>query len=236
MKKIEHSPMDPFVKWFFPKLLPFVPLKVSANMVSALGITLSFLAGLALALSALFSPETAPFIYTLGGFLIFLTWITDTMDGVIARSRKQVSLVGHFLDHFGDSLSVVFIGVGMFASNGSHVTIGLITAMIYLLFHVSAHIKVKMFDSLTLPAFGPTEIRFLIVTVIFGQALFDFGQPLSWFPAMTGVNGWLTKLLGFSSGLTFIDLCGIIVIIGGVVGITVEFVSTLRKAAAIDKA
>lgn len=233
MKKIENSPFDPFVKWFFPKLLPAVPRGLTANMVSTLGITISFLAGLIMALSGLFDPEMAPAIFSMGGVLLLATWITDTMDGVIARSRNQCSTLGHYLDHFGDSLTVAFIGIGMFLSPGSHLVIGVLCAVIYLLFHVDAHIKVKILDELTLPAIGPTEIRFLIVTVIFAQRFIDFGQPLSWFPEATGANGWLTRLLGFSGGLTLVDVAGILAIIGGTIGLIIQTTITIRRLSRI---
>lgn len=44
MKKIESSPFDPFVKWFFPKLLPLVPKRMTANHVSMAGHLCSALA------------------------------------------------------------------------------------------------------------------------------------------------------------------------------------------------
>ena len=229
MKKIENSPFDPFVKWFFPKLIPAVPKGITANMISSFGIMISFLAGLSMGISGLFSAEVAPVLYSIGGILILATWITDTMDGVIARTRNQCSKLGHYLDHFGDSLTVAFIGIGMFATNGSHLVIGVLCAVIYLLFHVDAHIKIKLLDELKLPAIGPTEIRFILVALILTQRVVDFGQPLSWIPSVTGTNGWLTKVLGFSSGLTFIDVAGLIAIIGGTIGLIVQTAATVKR-------
>ena len=96
MKKIERSPLDPFVKWFFPKLLPFVPAWMSANAITSIGIVLCFLSGLCLALT-----EYSPRLYYLAAFLFFLTWVTDTLDGVVARARKHESRLGHYLDLWG---------------------------------------------------------------------------------------------------------------------------------------
>lgn len=234
MKKIENSVFDPFVKWFFPKLLPAVPRGITANMVSTAGIVISFLAGLAMALSGYFDPAIAPAVFSMGGVLLLATWITDTMDGVIARSRNQVSVLGHYLDHFGDSLTVAFIGIGMYLSPGSHLVIGVLCAVIYLLFHVDAHIKVKILDELTLPVIGPTELRFIIVTVIFVQRFVDFGKPLSWLPGITGNDGWLTGLLGFSRGLTFIDVAGLLAILFGSIGLIVQTAGTIRRLGRMD--
>jgi len=195
MKKIERSPLDPFVKWFFPRLLPWVPRWMTANVISSLGVLLCFLSAVCLVLSFV-----SPVFYLIAAFLFLLTWVTDTMDGIVARARNQQSVVGHYLDHFGDSWNIVFIGFGLFLTNGSHLVIGLACAVVYLMFHVDGHIKVTITDTLELPAFGPTEIRFVIAGVMVAAFFIDPGVPWSWFPEMTGEQGWLTRLLGFSRG------------------------------------
>ena len=230
MKKVERSLLDPFVKWFFPKLLPFVPERLTANKISYIGLLISFLSGLSMALGFL-----SPWMFVLGAFFLFLTWITDTMDGVVARARKQSSKLGHYLDHFGDSLGVLFIGVGMYLTNGSHLIIGIIASILYLLFHVEGHIKVQVIDTLELPVIGPTEIRFLIISVILGQVFFDYGRPLSWFPEITGADGWLTRFFGFSTGMTFVDFIGVIAIVFGFFGLIFEVINTTRRLYILDK-
>jgi hypothetical protein len=105
-----------------------------------------------------------------------------------------------------------------------------------LLYQVDGHIKVNILDTLELPVFGPTEIRFLIVAAITGQAFIDYGQPLSWFPEITGETGWLVQFFGLGTGLTFIDVCGILTASGAFIGIFVEFVVMIRRFRAIDRA
>lgn len=224
MKKIERSPLDPFVKWFFPRLLPWVPRWMTANVISSLGVLLCFLSAVCLVLSFV-----SPVFYLIAAFLFLLTWVTDTMDGIVARARNQQSVVGHYLDHFGDSWNIVFIGFGLFLTNGSHLVIGLACAVVYLMFHVDGHIKVTITDTLELPAFGPTEIRFVIAGVMVAAFFIDPGMPWSWFPEMTGEQGWLTRLLGFSRGMTFIDTAGLLAALGGGLGLMAETAAMLVR-------
>jgi len=229
MKKIEKSPLDPFVKWFFPKLLPYVPQWMTANVISSLGVVLCFLSALCLVFSYL-----SPLLYLVAALLFLLTWVTDTMDGIVARARGQQSKVGHYLDHFGDSWNIVFIGFGLFLTNGSHLVIGLACAVVYLMFHVDGHIKVTITDTLELPAFGPTEIRFVIASVMIAAAFIDPGQPWSWFPGMSGKEGWLTTALGFDRGMTFIDTAGFFAAVGGGMGLLAETVTMLVRFSRVD--
>ena len=47
----------------------------------------------------------------IGIFLVWFHWFADTLDGEVARARVPTNF-GYYLDHFGDSISVVFIGSG----------------------------------------------------------------------------------------------------------------------------
>ena len=234
-KKIENSPFDPFVKWFFPKLLRFVPQWMSANVISVIGIMVGFLAGFFMVISGYFEDiATGRFFYLLGGFFVLFTWVTDTMDGVVARARNQQSGTGYYLDHFGDALTTVFVGLGIFATNNSHIAIGFMCVVVYMLFHVHVHIRKSLLKVMELPYFGPTEARFLIVTAIVLQAGIQFRQPLDLIPSITGVNGSFTRLLGFTGGMTFIDILGSLAVIGGLLGLFIDMGLTMRRISKND--
>jgi phosphatidylglycerophosphate synthase len=231
MQKSEKSPLDPFVKWFFPKLVPFVPKWMSANCITAIGIVICLLAGVSLALA-----EFSVVFYYIGTALFFLTWVTDTLDGVVARARNQQSRLGHYLDHFGDSWAIIFIGVGLYISNGSHLLIGMICCVIYLMLQIDGHIKVQITNILELPAFGPTEIRFVIMLAMILAAVIDPGQPLSWWPEITGDTGWLTQALGFQTGLTFLDTAGLFLCVCCSIGLVCETILMIRRFMRQDRA
>lgn len=226
MQKIENSPLDPFVKWFFPKLLPYVPARLSANAISIIGIIAAMLVCVCLYLTT-----WSRWMCIVAAILVFLHWFADTLDGVVARARQTTKL-GFYLDHFGDSLSVVFIGLGMFLIKGSHFTIGLTVIALYLLLIINGLIKAELTRVMELPTFGPTELHILTISLLVAQPFVDFGQPLSWYPDATGDRGWLTSSLGFDQGLTLIDVAGLGIIIVAALMLIIEIITT---AAAINR-
>ncbi len=228
LKKIENSPFDPWVKRFFPKLLPIVPERLSANAISFMGILAAFAAGVSLYLTS-----WSRWMCVLGAVLIFMHWFADTLDGIVARARGTTKL-GFYLDHFGDSLSVVFIGMGLFLVEGTHFIIGLAVIALYLLLIINGLIKAELTRVMELPAFGPTELHLLVIVLLLVQPFADFGAPLSWYPGATGEQGWLTRLLGFEQGLTLIDVAGLAVIATALFMLVVEIVKTVRAVSQLD--
>lgn len=228
VKKIENSPFDPLVKSTFPKLLPWIPEGITANMVSLGGLIASGLACLCLYLTT-----WSRWMCLAGALCVFLHWFADTLDGELARARR-VSALGFYLDHFGDSLSVALIGIGLFLTAGSHLIIGMAAIMMYLLLIINGLIKTELTRTMELPAFGPTEVHLCVIVVLLLQIFIDFGQPLAWFPDVTGNHGWLTQMLGFKRGLTLIDLFGVVFVLGAAAALGYESVNTARIASRID--
>lgn len=229
MQKIENSPFDPFVKWLFPKLLPYVPARLSANAISIIGIITAMLVCVSLYLSA-----WSRWMCVVGAILVFVHWFADTLDGVVARSRQTTKL-GFYLDHFGDSLSVVFIGLGTFLVEGCHFTIGLVVITLYLLLIIHGLIKAELTRVMELPTFGPTELHLLTISLLVAQPMIDFGQPLSWYPDATGDQGWLTSALGFDRGLTLIDIAGLGIIIVAALMLIIEIITTADTIKRLDR-
>ncbi len=228
MKKVENSPFDPFVKRTFPKLLPWVPSWISANMVSLAGVGAAGLAAASLYLS-----HVSRWMCLAAAGFVFLHWFADTLDGELARARRVTSL-GFYLDHFGDSLSVALIGAGLFLTPGAHLVIGLVGITLYLLLIINGLIKAELTRTIELPAFGPTEIHLCIIVVLVVQMFVDFGQPPAWLAAADD-DGWLTRSLGFDRGLTFIDLFGLVFVAGAALALVIETIATARVAASIDR-
>jgi phosphatidylglycerophosphate synthase len=229
--KIEHSPFGPFVHRVFPRLLHFVPDWVSPNAISLFGIALALGTGAALLLAG-----HSRYFYLLGAALLLGTWLTDTLDGELARARGATSKTGYYLDHFGDSIAGAAVSLGMFGAAGSHLQIGLACCAILLLLHVNGHVKAVAAGAMELPAFGPTELRLLTIALLVGQAFLDYGQPFSLLPEWLGTGGLITNALGFDRGLTFLDTAGLVAIavFAGVM-LPLEFAATLQKLRRIDE-
>ena len=105
------------------------PSGLNANRITVIGFAGSIAAAICLFLS-----KDREWLCLLGAFGIWLHWFADTLDGVVARAGKP-SILGYYLDHFSDAVSVAIISIGIFLTPGSHLLIGLCAAL-----HLSAFI------------------------------------------------------------------------------------------------
>jgi phosphatidylglycerophosphate synthase len=228
MKKIENSPFDPFVKWFFPKLLPYLPNWLSANRITAIGFAGSLVAALCLYLS-----KDREWLCLLGAFGIWLHWFADTLDGVVARANKP-SILGYYLDHFSDAVSVAVISIGLFLTPGSHLLIGLCAACLYLLLFIHGFIKAELTGAMELPYFGPTEIHFSIIIILLLQYNFHFGEAVLKGSSITGTEGWLAQNFGLNGGLTLIDHLGLLITVVMFLMLLIESCSFVKQLSKQD--
>jgi phosphatidylglycerophosphate synthase len=223
MKKIENSPFDPFVKWFFPKLLPHLPKWLSANKITAIGFAGSLTAAICLYLS-----KDYKWLCLLGTFGIWVHWFADTLDGVVARANTP-SILGYYLDHFSDAVSVALISIGLFLTPGSHLLIGLCAACVYLLLFIHGLIKAELTGAMELPYFGPTEIHFSVIIVLLIQYKFHYGVAVLQSSSLTGTNGWFAQNFGLNGGLTLIDHLGLIITLIMTLMLLIESYSFMKQ-------
>lgn len=104
---------------------------------------------------------------------LIINWYGDSLDGTLARVRKQQRPVyGFYLDHTVDCINeiIMFVGAGLSAMMQNFV-IAMFCLLFYLLItnnvNVNAHLKGEY--KLTYAKMGPTEFRLIvfIVNVIF---------------------------------------------------------------------
>lgn len=223
MQKIENSIFQPYVNAWMQSILPHVPTSLTANKITVLGLVCA-----ALACLSLYYTHWSRWMCLLGAFFVFLHWFGDTLDGVVARARGATKL-GYYLDNFCDALSVLFIGIGAFLTVGSHFEIGVATIVLYQLHVIHGLAKAELTRVVVLPVYGPTEIHLTIIGVLTAQTWLDFGRPLSWFPSFSGDEGWLTMLLGFDRGLTFVDVFGVFMVLALGVMLVFEIIDVNRE-------
>lgn len=113
---------------------------------------------------------------------LFINWYGDSLDGTLARVRKQQRpIYGYYLDHTVDGIneSLMFIGAGL-SCLMEHPSLALGVLVLYLLLtinvSVNAHLKSEF--RLTYLKLGPTEFRLIVVIV---NTLFIFIKPLAEF-------------------------------------------------------
>jgi phosphatidylglycerophosphate synthase len=143
------------------------------------------------------------------GFLA-LNWLGDSLDGTLARARRQERpQYGFYVDHMMDSLGAVCLMGGLAASGYMNpwLAVGLLVA--FLLLSIQSYLAAQALGEFRLSfwRFGPTELRILLAwgnlallrwpRVIHGQyRLFDIGGAV-------GVVGMVAILLFFTGRNTY---------------------------------
>ncbi len=131
---------------------------------------------------------------SIAGYVI--NWFGDSLDGSVARFRKiERPRYGYFLDHSVDGIAVMMMTVGMGLSPYLRVDIMLLALSGYLLLAIHAFLSAKVVGELTLShvGAGPTELRFLLITLTLAMwALgprFETRWTMSGFDQFVGVIG-----------------------------------------------
>ena len=100
------------------------------------------------------------------GFVI--NWYGDSLDGTLARVRKQQRpIYGYYLDHTMDAVNefIMFIGAGL--SPFFDLELALVAYALYLMItlnvSINAHLKSEF--RLTYAKLGPTEFRIIVIII-----------------------------------------------------------------------
>ncbi len=113
------------------------------------------------------------------GFVV--NWYGDSLDGTLARVRKQQRPVyGFYLDHTMDAINetIMFLGVGL--SPFMRFDLSCILLVIYLMLTLNVAINAHLRNEfkLTYAKLGPTEFRLICIIV---NAVLVFAKPLQTF-------------------------------------------------------
>lgn len=113
----------------------------------------------------------------LASFGLFVNWFGDSLDGTLARVRQiERPKYGYYLDHMVDAFTTIAIGAGIGLSPYVALPIALAIVILYLCLSINVFLEsavLGVFD-LGYGAFGPTEMRILLVfanTGLFAGAL-----------------------------------------------------------------
>lgn len=164
-----------------------------------------------LTLAALFSAAVGGASYTLAqrnpNFLLIvnlcliLHWLTDSLDGRVARYRKQSRPnYGFYVDHVLDSLSAALFLGGLTTSPLTQTAAWIWVLALMLLSMIHMFLKAKVFNvfEMSIQLAGPTEARLGLMG--FNFLILFFGNPifmlLSVPVALIDIIGWIT-VVGF---------------------------------------
>jgi phosphatidylglycerophosphate synthase len=137
------------------------PRWVNADHLTLLGFGAQFFGGLSYALSrwnrvALFAVI----------FFIVLNWFGDSLDGTVARVRRQQRpRYGFYVDHMVDTFGASFLMTGLAISGYLHWQVALAMLIAFLVLSIETYLATYCVDRFKLShgLFGPTEIRILLI-------------------------------------------------------------------------
>src|SRR5262249_12442127 len=106
--KSSPSPMAALGRRLARRLVPWVPQGVTPNQLTVLGLGCLVLAGLAFYLGSF---ERRWMLVGVAG--VYVQWLSDHLDGTLARQRGLVSERGFFLDLFLDAVGLACLLLGL---------------------------------------------------------------------------------------------------------------------------
>lgn len=135
-----------------------------------------------------------------GGYAV--QWFGDSMDGSLARFRSiERPRFGYFIDHSCDGLATLLIMAGIGLSPYVRLDVALVALSGYLLLAIHAFLAARVLNELKLSyvAFGPTELRLVLIAITLAMWTLGPGPgligDLSGFDLLVGSAGVVLILL-----------------------------------------
>ena len=198
------------------------PKWVDSDMLTFIG----FIGALVIAAGYILSNYNVHFLWLASvGFII--NWYGDSLDGTLARYRKQQRpIYGFYLDHTMDAINETFMFMGVGLSPFMRFDLSCILLVVYLMLtlNVSMNAHLKGEFRLTYAKLGPTEFRLICIIL---NAVLVFVQPLT---------TWTLELKWLSSTLELhaLDLVGIVILLVLILIYLVTILQDARYYAKID--
>ncbi len=151
-------------KYFLNKLSAFLYSHISANQLSAIALTGALICGL----SYYFAGKISLNFLHLANLGIFIHWFGDSLDGRVARLRKENRpLYGFYLDHILDaiSLTIITFGIGYSQLTLQSSWVWVLTLFLLLMIHSFLKASATGIFELAFERFGPTEGRLFLIGV-----------------------------------------------------------------------
>ena len=149
--------------------LRFIPQSVKPNHITLFGL----LAGLFAAYGFYMANFSRNYLFlAIIGMLIFQ--ICDTLDGTVARSRKQTSTQGYFLDQMTDIFITMTIFITIGFSSYAKLELLIFPAILYPFNMVIILHWINLKNIWPFPRFGPLELYFSTILLTLATFFTDF--------------------------------------------------------------
>lgn len=158
------------------------PKWVNSDMMTFIG----FLGAVVIAVGYILSNYNVQFLW-LASLGLVINWYGDSLDGTLARYRKQQRpIYGFYLDHTMDAINEMFMFMGVGLSPFMRFDLSCVLLVVYLMLtlNVSMNAHLKGEFRLTYANLGPTEFRLICIIInavlVFVKPLRTWGMELSW--------------------------------------------------------
>ena len=198
------------------------PKWVDSDMLTFVGFIGAVLIALGFALSSI----SVYFLWvTIVGFVV--NWYGDSLDGTLARVRKQQRPVyGFYIDHTIDAVNETFMFLGAGMSPFMRFDIACVLLVVYLMLtlNVSMNAHLKGEFRLTYAKLGPTEFRLICIIACLILML------------VPGLREIILEVhcFGDTFPLALLDIMGLVILLALVVIYVVTIVQDARYYAKID--
>jgi archaetidylinositol phosphate synthase len=159
-RREQTSLVAPIERRILAFLVPRLPRRINADHLTLLG---------------LFSLAAAGVFYSLSGYshwwlhmvnlALFLNWFGDSLDGNLARYRRQLRpRYGFYVDHVVDTSGTLLLVGGLVLSPYMTGWVGLCVLIAYYMLSINSYLATHVLGTFTLSfwKFSPTEMRLIL--------------------------------------------------------------------------
>lgn len=160
--RVQTSFTAPIERRILPWMAARLPNWINSDHLTLLGFVSMVLAG---ASYALVRWDRVGLI--LATICLFMNWLGDSLDGTLARVRRQLRpRYGFYVDHVIDTLGTFFLMGGLAASGLVQPSIAAGMLIAYLMLSAEVYLATHSLGKfrLSFGKFGPTEIRILLAS------------------------------------------------------------------------
>lgn len=178
--RVQNSVLSGAEHWTLQWLVARLPGWVNADHLTVLALASMLGAGLLYAASG-----SSPWLLLLVNVCLALNWFGDSLDGTLARYRKQLRPnYGYYVDHISDSFGALFLVGGLVLSGYMSIVVGAALLSTYFLLSINSYLAAHALGrfQISFLGFSPTELRILLaignIVLLFKPMVTVFGHTL----------------------------------------------------------
>lgn len=158
--KLDNSPLTPLSQRFAAWAIPRLPGWLTPNQVTVFGFAMITLAGLCLSMVGVGRGWLLA-----AAACVTIHWLSDDLDGELARAKGMTSERGMFLDLSLDCLGATLLCLGLAFSGLTNTVLALLFLVCFLLAACVALLHIVLRGRFPLGRLGPSEAQLSLATL-----------------------------------------------------------------------